>query len=80
MRYGRMVARADASCWLCCLISARRRRMPYAEFKENITWPSTAEQIARRIVELLEQRHTNPGEHDMFGAIAARLADEGDLW
>jgi hypothetical protein len=36
----------------------------------------TAEQIARRIVELLEQRHTNPGEHDMFGAIAARLADE----
>lgn len=37
---------------------------------------STPEQIARRIMELLEQRHTHPGEHDMFGAIAARLANE----
>ena len=37
---------------------------------------STPEQIARRIVDLLEQRHTLPGEHDMFGAIAARLANE----
>jgi hypothetical protein len=36
----------------------------------------TPEQIARRIVELLDQRHTKPGEHDMFGAIAARLANE----
>lgn len=36
----------------------------------------TPEQIARRIVDLLDERHTNPGEHDMFGAIAARLANE----
>ncbi len=36
----------------------------------------TPEQIARRIMELLDQRHTKPGEHDMFGAIAARLANE----
>lgn len=37
---------------------------------------STPEQIARRILDLLDQRHTKPGEHDMFGAIAARLANE----
>jgi hypothetical protein len=36
----------------------------------------TPEQIAQRIIELLDQRHTGPGEHDMFGAIAARLANE----
>lgn len=36
----------------------------------------TPEQIAQRIMELLDQRHTRPGEHDMFGAIAARLANE----
>jgi len=36
----------------------------------------TPEQIARRIVDLLDQRNTKPGEHDMFGAIAARLANE----
>lgn len=36
----------------------------------------TPEQIAQRILELLDQRHTGPGEHDMFGAIAARLANE----
>ncbi|MDQ8698140.1 hypothetical protein [Hyphomicrobium sp. LHD-15] len=36
----------------------------------------TPEQIAQRIMELLEQRHTKPGEYDMFGAIAARLANE----
>ena len=36
----------------------------------------TADQIARRIMDLLDERHTNPGEHDMFGAIAARLANE----
>jgi hypothetical protein len=36
----------------------------------------TPEQIARRIMDLLDQRHTHPGEHDMFGAIAARLANE----
>ena len=34
------------------------------------------QQIAERILELLDQRHTKPGEHDMFGAIAARLANE----
>lgn len=37
---------------------------------------STPEQIARRILDLLDQRHTKPGEHDMFAAIAARLANE----
>ena len=37
---------------------------------------STPEEIARRIMDLLDERHTNPGEHDMFGAIAARLANE----
>ncbi len=36
----------------------------------------TPEKIARRIMDLLDERHTNPGEHDMFGAIAARLANE----
>lgn len=36
----------------------------------------TPEQIAQRIMELLDQRHTKTGEHDMFGAIAARLANE----
>jgi hypothetical protein len=36
----------------------------------------TPEQIAQRIMELLDQRHTKPGEYDMFGAIAARLANE----
>ncbi len=36
----------------------------------------TPEQLARRIVHLLDQRNTKPGEHDMFGAIAARLANE----
>lgn len=36
----------------------------------------TPEQIAQRIMDLLDQRHTRPGEHDMFGAIAARLANE----
>jgi hypothetical protein len=36
----------------------------------------TPEQIAQRIVSLLDQRNTKPGEHDMFGAIASRLANE----
>jgi hypothetical protein len=36
----------------------------------------TPEQIAQRIIDLLDQRNTKPGEHDMFGAIAARLANE----
>lgn len=36
----------------------------------------TPEQIARRIVSLLDQRNTKPGEQDMFGAIAARLGNE----
>jgi hypothetical protein len=36
----------------------------------------TPEQIAQRIIDLLDQRHTRPGEHDMFGAITARLANE----
>lgn len=38
--------------------------------------PRTPEQIAQRIMDLLDQRNTKPGEHDMFGAIAARLANE----
>jgi len=36
----------------------------------------TSEQIARRIMDLLDERHTKPGEHDMFGAIKARLVNE----
>jgi hypothetical protein len=36
----------------------------------------TPEQIAQRIVGLLDQRNTKPGEQDMFGAIASRLKNE----
>ncbi len=36
----------------------------------------TPEQIAQRIMDLLDQRNTKPGEHDMFNAIKARLANE----
>ena len=36
----------------------------------------TPEQIAQRIISLLDQRNTKPGELDMFGAIAARLNNE----
>lgn len=44
--------------------------------QENLKMTHTPEQIARRIVALLDERHTMPGEYDMFGAIAARLANE----
>jgi hypothetical protein len=36
----------------------------------------TPEQIAQRIIGLLDQRNTKPGEQDMFGAISARLKNE----
>jgi len=36
----------------------------------------TPEQIARRILQLLDERHTHPGEYDKFNAITARLAND----
>ncbi len=38
--------------------------------------PHTPEQVAQRIVDLLHQRHTKPGEYDMYAAITARLRNE----